>query len=110
MSESDSRIRHHDHRMLYLWIFVVIAFALSSVRGELNKHSIESHAHAQALYNYHQCERSAINATKLNRTTRAQIRFLSGFVKTSPNPDSLRAYIKIYEDAILIVPECGIEP
>jgi hypothetical protein len=107
---SQKAIRFADRRMLFLLLFVVVAFVAVAARSELNNRSIKHNAHRQAVYNYQQCQRSVVNTQKINATTDAQIKFLSGFLKTSPNPAGLRAFIKIYEDSKLIVPACGRTP
>jgi hypothetical protein len=97
-----SAVRRTDRRMLFAFVAVTLIFGLLGWRVDRNQHS-------QAIYNWHQCQRSAKNTTKLNDTTRVFIDFLRQADKTRPN-EQIKRWIKIQQGAILVVPECGPKP
>jgi len=69
---------------------------------------IETNAHAQALYNWGQCQRAVTNTTKLNDATSVFIKFLES--NNKPPRPAITQWIKIQRGALLIVPECGPRP
>jgi hypothetical protein len=69
---------------------------------------IETNAHAQALYNWNQCQRSVTNTTKLNEATSVFIKFLES--NNKPPRPAITQWIQIQRGALLIVPECGPRP
>jgi len=69
---------------------------------------IETNAHAQALYNWNQCQRSVTNTTKLNDATSVFIKFLES--NNKPRRPAITQWINIQRGALLTVPECGPRP
>jgi hypothetical protein len=69
---------------------------------------IETNAHAQALFNWNQCNRSVTNITKLNDATSVFIKFLES--NNKPPRPAITQWINIQRGALLIVPECGPRP
>jgi hypothetical protein len=69
---------------------------------------IETNAHAQAIYNWTQCQRAVTNTTKLNDATSVFIKFLES--NNKPPRAAITQWIQIQRGALLIVPECGPRP
>jgi hypothetical protein len=69
---------------------------------------IETNAHAQAIYNWNQCQRAVTNTTKLNDATSVFIKFLES--NNKPPRAAITQWIQIQRGALLIVPECGPRP
>jgi len=126
-----ANMRLSARQRLVIFVIVMLALAAQSwrtetiqTRGDMNTQKaiaaqkqadtstklILKNAHDQALHNYKQCLRQVTNTRKINSTTHAFIDFLSGFVRTSPNPKQLEQFIAIYRRALLTVPNCGARP
>ena len=102
--------------LLMVGLFLTISIQERDQREEADRQSIADRRalHTEVLarqtYEYQNCLRAHVNTQKINATTRAQIRFLSQLEAKSPDRTTLRNYIQIYKDALLIVPTCGPRP
>lgn len=92
---------------------VVLITHNTTDRANSNAAAIRQVVHTQALDAWTQCEKSAVNTTKINSTDLAFVQFLQSLPTTNSTPEgkaALATFEEIYQDAVLAVPVCGDQP
>lgn len=117
------KLRNINKALLYGFIAMILIFSYLSYRTSVNQHKIQvtqqkiqttqaqlaKFQHDQAVYNFHQCERAAFNATNYNQATKVFVQFLQEANKVRHDPE-IQRWIEIQQSSTFIVPECGDAP